>query len=311
MNQILALLSPVFRKLAEAATVLLVISALTFALVHGAPGGPFNNERSLDPQIVTNLESHFGLDQPGYIQYGRWLGKLVRGDLGPSYTQPDRTGNQIVAEGLPKSLVLGGVAFFLAIGVGVPIGLIGALWQNSSIDRGVVILTSLAISFPSFIVAAVLQWGVAFRLGWMPPAGWGDTWRQAVLPSMALALFPGAFVARLARASLLRASREDWMRTARAKGLGRLSALVRHGLRVALVPVVAYGAPLAASLLTGSFVVETIFAIPGLGRFFVTSVSDRDYTVVMAVTLVYAALLIALDVVADGVARLLDPRTSE
>jgi oligopeptide transport system permease protein len=298
-------------RLAGAALVLLAISLLTFGLVRLAPGGPFSAERSLDPVIVANLESHYGLDRPPWEQYGRWVTAALRGDLGPSYTMPDRTANQIVAEGLPRSAVLGSVAFLLALGLGVPLGLLGALGAGTAVDRGVVVVTSLAVSFPSFIVAAVLQWGVGFRLGWVPPAGWGDTWRQAVLPSAALSLFALAFVARLVRSGLLAASREDWMRTARAKGLGPTAALLRHGLRVALVPVVAYAGPLAAALLTGSFVVETIFAIPGLGRFFVTSVNDRDYTVVMAVTLVYATALITLDALADLVARALDPRSGE
>jgi oligopeptide transport system permease protein len=289
--------------------VVVLISLLAFVLVRLAPGGPFSAERSLDPEIVRNLEAHYGLDRPPWEQYGRWMARALRGDLGPSYTMPDRTANEILAEGLPRSALLGSIAFFLALGLGIPLGVAAAWGAGTLLDRSVVVITSLVVSFPSFIVAAVLQWGVGFQLGWVPPAGWGDSWLQALLPSMALSLFALAFVARLVRSGLMEISREDWMRTARAKGLSRSAALLRHGLRVALIPVVAYAGPLAAGLLTGSFVVETIFAIPGLGRFFVTSVGDRDYTVVMALTVVYAALLLGLDALADSLAKVLDPRS--
>jgi oligopeptide transport system permease protein len=285
------------------------IAALTFFLMHAAPGGPFSGEKNLDPTIVENLNSHFGLDQPPLIQFARWLGQAALGNFGPSFTQPDRTAWDILRNGLPASLLLGVSAFFFSLGLGTLLGIIAAICPRSLLATTLFILTSLALSLPSFLTAALLQYFLAFRLGLMPPAGFWDQSSQLILPVLTLSVMPTAFIARLVRGSLLQVQNLPFLRTARAKGLGPSRALWRHGLRHAFVPVVAYSAPLAASLLTGSFIVETIFAIPGLGRAFVTSVSDRDYTVIMALTLVYSAVILLLDTAADSLARWLDPRT--
>lgn len=289
---------------------LLIIATATFFLMHSIPGGPFSSERLLPPEIEANLARKYSLDLPVGEQFARYLGDVMRGDLGMSFVHEGQTTNQIIREGFPKSAALGGSAFLLAIAFGVPLGVASALARKTIWDGALMVMTILGVSVPSFILAGVLQFAVGFKLGWVPAAGWGDTPLQVVLPALALAAFPTAFLSRLMRGSMITVLSSDYIRTARAKGLSRAKVLLRHALRNALLPAVTYAGPLLAGLLTGSFVVENIFAIPGLGNFFVSSITDRDYTVIMGVTLFYSALLIGLNCLVDVLYGLLDPRIS-
>jgi len=294
---------------------LFVIACATFTIMHTVPGGPFSRERALPPEIEANIARKYNLDQPLHRQFARYLGGLLRGDLGPSFVHEGRSVNQIIKEGFPKSATLGGTGFLVAFGIGVPFGVVAAIRRRGIVDRGLMLLAVLGVSVPSFIIASLLQYLFSKQttvfgreLGPWPTAGWGDSPWQVVLPALAMAGFPLAFVSRLVRTSMMNVLDADYLRTARAKGVGRLRVLVRHGLRNAIMPAVTYSGPLLASLLTGSFVVESIFAIPGLGSAFVTSISDRDYTVIMGVTLFYSALLVSFNILVDVLYLWLDPR---
>lgn len=295
-------------RFASSVLTLLVIAVVTFTLVRAVPGGPFSAERSLPEAVEANLIKRYRLDEPAWLQFTRWLGNALRGDLGPSFTQFDRTANDIIRDGFPRSALLGTSAFCLAFAVGVPAGALAALSRRRFGDRALMTASVIGVSVPSFILASLLQYALAYRLGWLPTAGWGESWSQIIMPAVALAAFPAAFISRLVRSSLLAVLTADFIRTARAKGVPRISVIGRHALRNALLPAVTYAGPLLAALLTGSFVVEDIFAIPGLGQFFVSSIRDRDYTVLMGVTLFYAALLITFNTVVDMLYAWLDPR---
>lgn len=296
------------RRAAASGLTLFVIAAVTFVLIRAVPGGPFSAERSLPEAVEANLNRRYRLDEPGWMQFARWLGNALRGDLGPSFTQSDRTTNDIIRDGFPKSAVLGAAAFCLAFAAGVPAGVAAALSRRGLGDRVLMAVAVLGVSVPSFILASLLQYVLAYRLGWLAGAGWGESPLQILMPAVALAAFPAAFISRLVRSSLLAVLSADFVRTARAKGLPPRAVIGRHALRNALLSAVTYAGPLLAALLTGSFVVEDIFAIPGLGQFYVSSIRDRDYTVLMGVTLFYAALLIAFNALVDLFYAWLDPR---
>jgi oligopeptide transport system permease protein len=286
-----------------------VIGAATFFLMHSIPGGPFSRERMLPPEIEANLARKYNLDQPVGRQFLTYMADVSRGDLGVSFVHEGRTTNQIICEGFPKSATLGAAAFLLAVGMGVPLGIASAMARRTAWDGALMLLAILGVSVPSFILAGVLQYAVSFKLGWLPAAGWGDTPLQIILPAFALAAFPMAFLSRLLRTSMIEVLDCDYLRTARAKGLGRAAVMLKHALRNAILPAITYAGPLLAGLLTGSFVVENIFAIPGLGNFFVSSITDRDYTVIMGVTLFYSALLVGMNCAVDLLYCWLDPRT--
>lgn len=296
------------RRVLLSAATLFAIAAATFLLMHGIPGGPYSRERALPPAIEANLQKKYGLNQPVVVQFAHYIGGLLRGDLGPSFAHEDRTTNDIIRDGFPKSAVLGITAFLIAAAIGVPFGVAAALRNRRIVDRTLMVFAVLGVSVPAFIVASLLQYVFSYRLGWAPAAGWGESPWQLFIPALALAGFPVAFVSRLVRSSMLAVLSADYIRTARAKGLSRAAVIVRHALRNALLPAVTYSGPLLAALITGSFVVENIFAIPGLGQFYVTSINDRDYTVIMGVTLFYSALLVAFNLAVDVLYTFLDPR---
>jgi len=298
------------RRVGISLLTLFIIAAATFALMHAIPGGPYSGERKLPAQIEANIARKYHLDESVWKQFARYLGGCLRGDLGPSFSQEDRTTNEIIRDGFPKSATLGLTAFLFAVAIGVPAGTLAALWRTRLVDRAVMLAAVFGVSVPAFILASLLQYWVSYRFNLAPAAGWGESPLQLVLPALALAGVPAAFLSRLVRASLISVIEADFMRTAKAKGLSPLRVIVRHGLRNALLPAVTYAGPLLAALLTGSFVVESIFAIPGLGQYFVTSITNRDYTVIMGVTLFYSALLIAANVTVDAVYAMLDPRIS-
>ncbi|WP_174730901.1 ABC transporter permease [Mesobacillus harenae] len=284
----------------------LIITA-TFFLMRMAPGNPFNSEKPLPPAIQASLNAHYGLDQPWYVQYGEYLVNIAQWDFGPSFKYKARTVNELISDGFPISLMLGLEAIFLAVSVGVLLGVIAAMKHNKWQDYTAMIVAVAGISVPSFIMATVLQYFLSIKLGIFPVARW-ESFMHTVLPAIALASTPMAFVARLTRSSMLDVLSNDYIRTAKSKGLSQGVITVKHTIRNALLPVVSYMGPLSAGVITGSFVIEKIFGIPGLGMHFVTSISNRDYTVIMGVTVFYSIILLASILLVDIAYGLIDPR---
>lgn len=295
------------RRLVTMLAALWLIITLTFAIVHIAPGGPFASEKKLPQAILENINARYHINDPLWKQYADYLGNLLHGDLGPSFKYENRTVNGIIKDGFPVSATLGGLAISLALLVGLPAGIISALRRNRWPDYISMFLANLGFSVPSFILAGLLMYVLAYRLGLLPPAMWG-TPRQAIMPALALSALPMAFFARLMRSSMLEVLGQDYMRTARAKGLPERLAVWRHAVRNAITPVISYLGPLVATIFTGSFVVENIFAIPGLGRYYVASIGDRDYTVILGVTIFYAAFLMLMNFLVDLAYVFIDPR---
>jgi oligopeptide transport system permease protein len=301
------MISLLLKRLFHGLIVLWVVATLTFLLLRLAPGGPFDSERKLPPEVIANLEAKYHLDEPIWQQYLRYLSGIAQGDFGPSYKYLDRGVTQIIADTLPTSASLGGLAALFALSVSFPTGLLAAYHRNSSIDRFCMFVATLGISLPNFILGALLIWAVALQLGWLQAARW-DQWSSAILPMITLGAAPAAYLAALLRSTLIDTFGEDFIRTARAKGLKESTVVVKHALCHSLIPVLTVMGPLAAALLTGSFVVEFVFAIPGMGRFFITAVTDRDYPLIMGVTLVYTAILVAANFLVDVLYGCVDPR---
>ncbi len=287
--------------------VLWVVATLTFVLLRLAPGGPFDSERKLPPEVIANLEAKYHLDEPLWQQYLRYLAAIARGDLGPSYKYLDRGVTEIIADTLPTSILLGGLAILFALAVSFPIGLLAAYYRNSLIDRCCMLVATLGISLPNFLLGAFLIWAIALQLGWLQAGRWDD-WASIILPTVTLGAAPAAFLAALLRSTLIDTFGEDFVRTARAKGLKESVVVAKHALCHSLIPVLTVMGPLTAALLTGSFVVEFVFAIPGMGRFFITAVVDRDYPLIMGVTLIYTALLVSANLLVDLLYSYVDPR---
>jgi oligopeptide transport system permease protein len=299
----------VLRRLMTAIPTLLVIATLAFALLHMTPGGPFDSGRVLLPEIQRAIEAHFHLDEPLWRQYLRYLGDLAHGDLGPSYVYRNTSVNEIIAQGLPVDLAIGASAMLLALAAGLATGLWAAVHPGTWRDHLPMTLAVLGISVPTFVVGPLLILVFAMRLHWLPAGDWvGGSWRHLVLPALALALPYTAYIARLARAGLLETLASPYIRAARARGLPGRIVLLRHALRPALLPVVSFLGPALAGVLTGSIVVEQVFGLPGIGRFFVTAALDRDYTLVMGLTLLYGALIVGFNLLVDLAYAWLDPR---
>lgn len=287
---------------------LLVISMLSFGLLRLAPGGPFDRERApASAEIERQLRARYHLDEPVPVQYGRWLGDALRGDLGLSLKYRNHSVADIILQGLPVSLTLGLLGFGFAIGVGVPVGFFTAMRRGGWADWGGSFLVLVGICVPGFVVGPLLVMVFALELRWFPAALWGSP-MQAVLPMVALGLYFAGRVARLMREGMAQTLRSEFIRTARAKGLGEPAILMRHAFRLAVMPVVSYSGPMLADLLTGSFVVESIFQIPGIGVFIVDSSRSRDYPLVIGLVLLYAVLLLVLNLAVDLAYGLLDPR---
>lgn len=298
----------VFRRLLSAIPTLFVVITLSFFLMRLAPGGPFDLERPLEATIMANLQRAYGLDRPLHEQYLMYLGNLLRGDLGPSFFLRDFSVGQILAQGLPVSMALGTSAILLALLAGVTLGAIAATRQNGLVDHVVVGFATAGVTIPNFVVAPALQIAFGLTLAWLPVGGWNDgAVRNAILPVVVLALPQIAVVARLTRASMIEALRADHIRTLRSLGLGPRH-VIEHSLRGALLPVVSYLGPTAAALLTGSVVVETIFGLPGIGRYFVEGALNRDYTLVMGTVVVVAVFVLVFNLVVDVLYAALDPR---
>jgi oligopeptide transport system permease protein len=297
------------RRILGAVPTLFILITLAFFMIRLAPGGPFDSDKVLPPEIQANLDAKYDLDQPLFIQYIRYLGMIVRGDLGPSFQYSDFTVSELIRQGFPVSLTLGASALAIALLFGVLIGSIAAWRQNSRADYLLMGSAMTGIAIPNFVLAPLLILVFAVYLGWLPAGGWGGgAPRHLVLPVIALSLPYMAYVARLTRGSMVEVLRSDFVRTARAKGLPQWQVLAKHALKPALLPVVSYLGPAAAAIITGSVVIEQIFGLPGMGRYFVQGALNRDYTLVMGVVIFIGVLIVAFNLVVDLLYALIDPR---
>jgi oligopeptide transport system permease protein len=300
----------IIRRLFWLVTVLIAISLITFLLMHAVPGGPWDRDKPLshlDPQLVEELNQKYGLDEPLWEQYGIFLWDALRGDLGLSYTYGDRGVTDIILSGLPTTLTLAVTAFIIAMVLGIPLGMLAALRRNTWIDYLSVFLATLFVSTPGFIIGIILMivFGVALNL--LPVAGWGSP-AHVILPALALATFPLALIARVTRASMLEVLQQDYVRTAHAKGLPKNIILFRHVLRNAMIPILTISGPEWAFLVSGSVIIETLFAVPGIGRLFVLGIFERDYGLIMGSTLFYAFAIVLTNLVVDILYAVIDPR---
>ncbi|MCX6988405.1 MAG: ABC transporter permease [Chlamydiae bacterium] len=286
---------------------LFTITSITFFLMHSIPGDPFTQDKAIPEEIMQAMYKHYGLDKPLFLQYLTYLKGLLLGDLGPSFKYQGRTVNEIIAEGFPVSLALGLEALCLSIGFGLLIGAIAAWKYHRWQDNLMMLIAILGLSIPSFIFATFLQYLFAMKLDLFPIARWGS-FSHTVLPALSLSVLPTACIARLIRSNMLEVLQYDYIQTAKAKGLNALTIVSRHVLRNALLPVITFLGPLTASILTGSFAIEKIFGIPGLGQWFVLSIANRDYTVIMGTTIFYSALLMFCVFVVDLLYCIIDPR---
>ena len=296
-------------RLLGAIPTLLLVIALAFLMVHAAPGGPFDAERALPPEIEANIARAYHLDEPLPAQFMRYLSGLLQGDLGPSYRYRDHTVNELIGEAFPVSMKVGALAMLLAVAVGVGAGTVAALRQGSGFDRTVMAFSMTGISIPVFVIAPLLVLLFAVKLNWLP-AGWSGSTSASryVLPVITLALPQIAYIARLTRASMIDVLGREFVRTARAQGLGTATIVRVHALKPAMLPVLSYMGPAIAGILTGSVVVEEIFGIQGLGQFFVRGALNRDYTLVLGIVIFYAALIVALNLIVDILYGVIDPR---
>ncbi|MEP6664504.1 MAG: ABC transporter permease subunit, partial [Verrucomicrobiota bacterium] len=286
------------KRFLETIPVLFIIATATFFMMRAAPGGPFDAEKRMSKEVRVNIEKHYGLDKPLWQQYVNYLGKLLHGNLGPSFKYPNRSVNELIRDSFPVSLELGLWSLLVAIFFGLLAGIIASLKQNSALDYVPMSLAMTGICIPSFVMGPLLLLFFALKNDWFNASGWFFP-RDRILPALTLGSYYAAYIARMSRAGMLEILNQDFIRTARAKGASEGSIVVQHSLRIGLRPVVSFLGPAVAGLLTGSFVVESIFQIPGLGRFFVTSAFNRDYTMVMGTVLFYATLIIFLNLVVD------------
>ncbi len=287
--------------------VLVGISLITFIIMHLVPGGPWDREKTLAPAVIANLNRRYGLDDPLWKQYAHMLGGALRGDLGVSYVYQDRSVTSIILQGLPKTATIGLTAFLLALGIGVPLGMAAAIKHNSWIDYVSVQFATIFAAVPGFILSFLLIIVFAVELHWLPTGGWGKP-QQIILPSVALAALPAAYIARVARASMLEVLGQDYIRTAHAKGLPQMAIYFRHALKNALIPVLTITGPELAALVTGSFIIEQVFSVPGVGRLFVQGIFQRDYGLIMGSVLFYAAIIAFLNLAVDILYSIVDPR---
>jgi oligopeptide transport system permease protein len=301
------LLKYIIKRIIHILIALFIIITATFFLMKAAPGNPFASERNFPPEIEANLKAKYGLDNPWYIQYKDYLFNTLTFDFGESMKYKNRSTNDIIADGFPVSLSLGLEAMFLAVGIGVLLGIIAALYHNKFIDYFATTIAVLGISIPSFVMAGLMQYFISLKLGLFPVAGWNG-FKYSVLPALAIALTHAGYIAKLVRSSMLEENNSEYVKLARAKGLGKWTITFKHTLRNALMPVITYLGPLTAGVVTGSFVIEQIFAIPGLGRHFVQSITNRDYTVIMGTTVFYAIILMFAVLLVDILYTFIDPR---
>ena len=304
----------IIKRLIGMIPTILVIITLSFFIVRIAPGGPFDGERALPEVIKKNIEAKYHLDEPMLKQYGRYLFDVLRGDLGPSYKYKDHDVNYLIFTSLPNSIELGCMAMLVALFFGISFGIISAIKQNTFFDYFAMSLASLGLSIPLFVVGPLLQLIFAMKLKWLPTSGWisdrDASWLTIILPTVALSFAYYADIARLTRSSMLETLRSDYIRTAKAKGMKNSTIIFKHAMKGAMLPIVSYLGPAFAGIITGSIVVEQIFRVPGLGKFFVQSSFNRDYTLIVGVVIVYSVILVIMNFIVDVVYSLLDPRIS-
>ena len=298
----------VLRRLLIGAVTLLALATITFFLMHAIPGSPFAGETSKLPANVKEmLTEQYGLDDPIHIQYIKYLGNAIRGDFGTSLSRRGRAVTDIIKAGISNTASLGAVAFCIAIGVGILLGTVAAFSKQRWVKGAAAFVATIGVSVPGFLLALLMMMLFGVILRWLPIVGL-SSWRHYIMPSVALALAPIAMISRLTKTSLTEVMKQDYMVLARSKGTGQLMVIIRHALKNALIPVVTYAGPLLATLLTGSFVIETLFSVPGIGAEFVMSVSNRDYTMIMALTIYYGTFIILSNIVTDMITAVLDPR---
>jgi oligopeptide transport system permease protein len=295
------------QRLVSAVLVLWLVVTLTFVLMHSIPGGPFSSEKVLPDAVMENINARYHLNDPLGKQYVDYLKNIAHLDLGPTFRYAGRTVNDLIKDGLPKTATIGFLATIFGIGGGLILGSIAALGQNKLPDIISTFIATIGISVPSFVLATFFQYYLGYKAGLFPPVGWGDT-NQLVLPSLALGAYPIAQVTRLMRTSMLDVLSQDYIRTARSKGLPGYLIITRHAMRNALLPIITYLGPFFAYILTGNFVIEYVFNIPGIGQFFVTGINNRDYPIIMGVTVLYCSLLVVFNLVVDLLYTFVDPR---
>lgn len=295
------------RRLLWIVPVLIFISLVTFGLMHSVRGGPWDREKQLAPAVIENLNRRYGLDKPLWEQYVNFLAGAAHGDLGVSFSFQDRPVTDVIREGLPTTATLAGLAVLIAVFVGVPLGVLAAIRQNSGADYASLFVATVGAAVPNFVLAILLIIAFSVWLHWLPTGGWG-TWQKAIMPAVALAGYPAALLARITRASMIEAVRQDYVRTARAKGLVEQMVLFRHVLKNGLIPVVTVLGPVAATLISGSFIIESIFGIPGIGKFLIQAIFARDYGLLMGMVLFYAVVIAFANLLVDVLYAFIDPR---
>lgn len=284
-----------------------VVASISFVLMHTIPGDPFLQEQAVPEEILHTLRAYYGLDKPLFVQYCQYVGNLLQGDLGPSFKYEGRSVLSLIVEGFPVSLTLGIEALAIAILGGVSLGSLAAVYRDTAVEKITLLFSVILISVPNFIIATELQFLFSVKLGLLPVARWG-TFAHSILPAISLATIPLAFIARITRANVLEVMQEEYVLAARAKGLSPIKILWNHTLKNALLPLIGYLGPLSATILTGSFIIEKIFGIPGLGNWLVSSITNRDYTVIMGVTIFYSFILLMMSFITDLILPILDPR---
>lgn len=297
----------IIKRIVMAFVTIFAVASVTFLVMNMVPGGPFMAEKAVSPQAQAALEAKFGLDKPLGEQYTTYMKDLLHGDLGLSVKQRGRTVNQIIATKFPVSARIGGMAILAAVLVGVPLGSIAAFKRGKFLDDIIILFSTCGIAVPNFVICTILMYFLSLKLGLLPTYGL-DSWKNYIMPVTALAIYPSAYIARLMRSSMLDVMGQDYMRTAKAKGLSQMVSIFKHALRNAILPVVTYLGPLLASLLTGSFIVEKVFTLPGLGSEFIKAITGRDYPMIMGTTIFLAALMVTMNVLVDIAYKLIDPR---
>lgn len=299
----------ILKRILAGMLTMFILVTITFFLMHAIPGGPFSpaEERNVPESVLKKVEERYGLNDPVYIQYFNYLKNLAHGDLGFSFKQPDRTVNEIIRIGFPVSAKVGTIAAVVSVVIGVPLGIISAVKRGKWMDWASMAFATIGISVPGFVIAVLSMYLFAVKLKILPTYGL-TSWRHYILPVGGLALGPIAYIARLMRSSMLEIMRQDYIRTARAKGVSEFWVIAKHAMKNAITPVVTYLGPLVASLLTGSFVVEKLFSIPGMGRYYVTGISDRDYSVTLGMTLFFGLFVVIANIIVDILYALIDPR---
>jgi oligopeptide transport system permease protein len=299
----------ILKRLVAGVLTLLVLVTLTFALMHAIPGGPFSpaDERNTPQSVLDRINQKYGLDKPVLVQYFNYLKALASGDLGVSFKQEDTTVNELVRQGFPVSARVGAVAVIVALLVGIPLGIVSAVKRGKWADWAAMLVATVGISIPSFVLAVLLMYLFSVELRWLPVFGL-TSWKHYILPVTALAVAPISYIARLMRSSMLEVMRQDYIVTARSKGVRESMVILKHALKNAIIPVLTYLGPLVAGLLTGSFIVERLFTIPGIGRYFVSSIGDRDYSVILGMTVFFGAFIVISNLIVDILCAIVDPR---